>query len=132
MITKKGKKYQLDIRPDGVKGKRIIRLFDTKADAVRAQHKLVSRLSDNQAVQAPLDDRHLTELIQLWYELHGRALKSSVDTKNRLLKLSEVLNNPLARTIDPETIAQYRKIRLGGCPRIGLSNEQPLLGFGEI
>ena len=35
MITKVGNKYRLDIRPQGMNGKRVIRLFKNKADAVR-------------------------------------------------------------------------------------------------
>ena len=112
MITKVGNKYKLDIRPQGMNGKRVIRLFKNKADAVRFQFQLVSRLPDTQAVQAYVDDRQLPELIQLWFDLHGRSLKSAVDTKNRLLKLSELLGNPKARMIDPEALAKYRKLRI--------------------
>jgi len=112
MIIKKGKKYQLDIRPNGSKGKRIIKLFNTKLEAVRYQFDLVSRLSDSQAVQAPLDDRHLSELIIIWFDLHGRSLKSAVDTKQRLIKLSENIGNPKARLFNSSEFALYRKQRL--------------------
>jgi len=112
MITKKGKKYQLDLRPNGSKGKRIIKLFNTKLEAVRYQFDLVSRLSDSQAVQAPLDDRQLSELIFIWFDLHGRSLKSAVDTKNRLLKLAEKLGNPKGRLFNSAEFAIYRKNRL--------------------
>lgn len=112
MIKKQGKKYKLDIRPEGKNGKRIIKLFDTKQEANRYQFELVSRLSDLQAVQAPLDDRHLTDLVHIWFELHGRSLKSSADTKNRLLKLSEKIGNPKARLFNSSEFAVYRKQRL--------------------
>ena len=112
MITKVGKKYKLDIRPQGMDGKRIIRLFKNKADAVRFQYQLVSRLSETKAEQAYVDDRQLPELIQLWFDLHGRSLKSALDTKNRLLKLAETLGNPKAILIDPEALAKYRKLRI--------------------
>ncbi len=112
MITKVGNHYKLDFRPQGTKGKRIIRLFDTKAEAVRFQYKLVSRLTETKAVQAPVDDRQLSELIHTWFELHGRSLKSAVDTRNRLLNLSQLLGNPKARLLDPELLAKYRKQRI--------------------
>lgn len=112
MITKKGTKYELDFRPDGAKGKRIIRLFKLKADAVQFQKNYVSRLSDTQAVQSVVDDRQLNALVQLWFDLHGRSLKSAVDTKNRLLKFSELLGNPSAKYVNPELLAGYRKTRL--------------------
>jgi len=111
-ITKVDKQWKLDIRPEGVKGKRIIKLFPTKGQALQYQNTLVSRLSDTQGVQPLVDDRQLNELIQIWYDLHGRSLKSAVDTKNRLLKLSDYLGNPIARIINPELLAKYRKIRL--------------------
>lgn len=111
MITKDGKKWKLDIRPDGAKGKRIIRLFDTKGQAKQFENTLL-RSSDTQNVGLAFDDRPLSELIQLWYDLHGRSLKSAVDTKNRLLKLACQLGNPIARTINPELLANYRKTRL--------------------
>lgn len=112
MITKVGKKYKLDFRPDGSKGKRVIRLFDFRADAVRFQNECVSRLSDTQAVQAVVDDRQLNDLIKLWFDFHGRSLKSAVDTRNRLLKMSEFLGNPQAKSINPELLAGYRTTRL--------------------
>lgn len=111
MITKDGKKWKLDIRPDGAKGKRITRLFDTKGQAKQFENTLL-RSADMQNIEPALDDRPLSELIQVWYDLHGRSLKSAVDTKNRLLKLSGYLDNPIARTISPELLANYRKVRL--------------------
>lgn len=112
MITKEGNKYKLDFRPDGAKGKRIIRLFPTKLKAREFQNTYVSRLSDTKAVQAIVDDKQLNALVQLWFDLHGRSLKSAVDTKNRLLKLSELLGHPPAKFINPELLAGYRKTRL--------------------
>ncbi|MDI1278643.1 tyrosine-type recombinase/integrase [Methylobacter sp.] len=112
MITKVGKKYQLDFRPDGSKGKRVTRLFKLRADAVQFQQTYVSRLSETQAVQAIVDDRQLNDLIKLWFDFHGRSLKSAVDTRNRLFKLSELLGNPRAKFIDPELLAGYRTTRL--------------------
>lgn len=112
MITKKGNKYELDFRPDGAKGKRIIRLFKLRTDAVQFQKNYVSRLSDTQAVQATVDDRHLTDLIYLWFDLHGRTLKSASKTMKKLIRLSDLLGNPVARLMNPELFASYRACRL--------------------
>lgn len=104
--------YKLDIRPDGAKGKRTIKTFKFKADAVRYERELLSGRLENQVRMDDLDNRHLNELIDLWFELHGRSLKSALDTKNRLLKLSEKLNNPVARLLTSADIAHYRKERI--------------------
>ncbi|MFU8790035.1 MAG: tyrosine-type recombinase/integrase [Methylobacter sp.] len=111
-IKKIDGKYRLDCRPDGVKGKRIIKLFDTKGAALQYQNQLLSGRFDTLADQATVDNRQLTDLINLWFDLHGLSLKSSVDTKNRLLKLSASLGEPSAKLLSPELFAGYRKSRL--------------------
>ncbi|MFZ2449112.1 MAG: tyrosine-type recombinase/integrase [Methylovulum miyakonense] len=104
-------RFKLDIRPDGSTGRRIIKLFKTKSAAIAFERQLFQDKAENQ--QTKQDDRKLNELIELWYELHGRSLKSAADTKNRLLRLSQVLDNPAARLLDSSAIAHYRKERLG-------------------
>ncbi|MEC4749804.1 tyrosine-type recombinase/integrase [Methylomicrobium sp. Wu6] len=111
-IKKVDGKYKLDVRPNGAKGKRVIRLFDSKSQALQYRNQLLSGRLENQADQASFDNLRLNDLIEKWYDLHGRSLKSSLDTKNRLLKLSKILGNPIARTLSPELLADYRKIRI--------------------
>jgi integrase len=111
-IKKVDGKYKLDFRPNGAKGKRVIRLFDSKPQALQYKNQLLSGRLEHQAVQAPCDNLRLNDLIGKWYDLHGRALKSSVDTKNRLLKLSRALGNPIGRTLNPELLADYRRLRI--------------------
>jgi integrase len=89
----------------------VIRLFDTKGEALQFERMTLREVRTIESSQLD-DDRQLNELIQTWYDLHGRSLKSSVDTKNRLIKLSEHLGNPIARIINPELLAKYRKTRL--------------------
>lgn len=111
-IKKIDGQFKVDIRPYGKNGKRFVRVFASRADAVLFRNQLLSGRLDTQAVQAHVDNRQLSDLIQLWFDLHGRSLKSSIDTKNRLFKLSELLGHPVARNINPESVAQYRRKRL--------------------
>jgi site-specific recombinase XerD len=108
MITKDGNKWKLDFRPEGSTGRRIIRLFNTKGEALYFQRQT---LAEKQAIERS-DNRTLTDLINTWYDLHGQSLKSAQDTKNRLLKLTIALDNPIASSVNPEILAQYRKNRL--------------------
>jgi len=99
-------KYLLNIRPHGVKGKHIKRLFKTKQAALNYQrHLLVS-------VESNTDTRTLLQLISLWFDSHGISLKSAIDTKNRLIFISESLKNPVAQTLDPGLFIKYRTDRL--------------------
>lgn len=109
MITKQGKKWKLDFRPNGASGKRVIRLFDTKGMALQYHNTVISQRDSE---QTDIDNRTLNDLINIWYDLHGVGLKSSADRKNRLLKFSERLHNPIASNLDAESFGQYRLDRL--------------------
>lgn len=108
-ITKRDGRYFLDFRPNGLSGKRVQRYFDKRTDAVRYQRELIENPTKP---VAQADSRTLKDLVGLWYDLHGRSLKSSSDTRYRLLKMSDCLGNPLARLLSSEHIAEYRKLRI--------------------
>lgn len=107
MPKKDGNKWKVDMRPDGVKGKRVIRLFDSKAEAAFFEKNLLSGRFEQKS-----DNRRFSELVNLWYDLHGQTLKSADDTKNRLLKISECLNDPVAQKFDVSLFSKYRQDRL--------------------
>lgn len=126
MITKEGNKWKLDIRPNGVKGKRIIRLFDSKGAARQFERMTLGQVERFEII-GTADDRQLDELIELWFNLHGRGLKSAVDRKQRLFKLSAFLGNPIARLVTPQLLSEYRNSRLdAGISPTTLNHE---LGF---
>ena len=100
--------YLLNFRPDGVKGKQVKRLFDTKSAALAYQKKVLSEHG-----QVAKDKRTFADLVNLWFDYHGHSLKSAVDTKNRLLAFSAALGNPLAVVVDGALFAKYRQLRLG-------------------
>lgn len=106
-ITKQGDSYRLDIYPEGRKGKRVVRLFSTKNEARKYQKSLLSGI-----IPDAHDNRRLSELIELWYELHGRSLKSAIDTCQRLKRIAIVINNPEIKHFTVETFANYRKERI--------------------
>jgi len=106
-ITRVGDKFRLDIRPDGLSGRRIRKLFNTRKEAKLFERDFLLGQSS-----AKSDDRRLSEFVDLWFELHGRSLKSSVDTRDRLLKLSVFLGNPVLRLFSVSDFANYRKRRI--------------------
>jgi len=106
-IKKVDGKYQVDCRPFGSAGKRVVRLFSSKSEANYFQNNLLSSLEPHKK-----DTTLLGELIGQWYQLHGKSLKSSLDTKNRLLAFSVALKNPIAFELTANDYASYRSDRL--------------------
>ncbi len=101
-------KYLLSIRPWGAKGKQVRKQFTTKQKAINYQKKLLAQEQN----EIKTDTRTLIELIDLWFFAHGQTLKSSIDTKNRLLAVANCLDNQVAMHLKPEDYINYRTARL--------------------
>ncbi|PCD01075.1 tyrosine-type recombinase/integrase [Halopseudomonas pelagia] len=137
-------------RPDGrwladcqpIRGQRFRKLFKTKAEALRYE----AYINANKAVdpswnpKSP-DRRRLSELVDLWFDLHGHMLKDGKRRKSKLDALCVRLRNPVAALLDPSTYAHDRRIRAesGTTPKT-LNNElgylravyNELRGLGQI
>lgn len=123
-VTKQGDKWKADIRPDGVKGRRYIRLFDRKAEAVQFEKKLLAGKIETDAD----DKRTLNELIKLWHDSHGKNLNSGMGTYKRLCAYSRSVGDPVAKEHKISDFALYRNRRLNaGISPVTLNRELSLL-----
>lgn len=129
--------WRVDAQPGGRKGKRIRKTFKLKADAVQFERSLlaggVEALSP--APSPGTDERRLSDLVKLWFDLHGVNLKASGDTYRRLLAMSEAMGNPLASEVNAGMFADYRAKRIGqGIKPNTLNRERSYLAavFGEL
>lgn len=128
--------WLVDIQPGGRGCKRYRKTLATKAEALRWEAFVT-----NKAIKTPdwepdkRDTRRLNELLQLWYDHHGKTLKAHQDTFNWLCLISQRLNNPYAYTITPELFSEYRKQRLAdGLTANGVNREHAYLrsAFNEL
>ncbi|MGR8934851.1 MAG: phage integrase [Gammaproteobacteria bacterium] len=123
-VTKIGNKWKADIRPDGIKGKRYIRLFVRKAEALQFEKKLLAG-----KIETAVDDsRTLNELIKLWYDSHGKNLNSGKGTLKRLYAYAQCVGNPIASQHKVSEFSLYRNKRLNaGITPVTLNRELSLL-----
>lgn len=99
---------------NGRDGKRIRKQFKTRAEAIAFEQYTLDESKVKPWLGKKKDNRRLNELIDLWYNLHGRSLN---DRKGRLGKLNIIcngLNNPIAADITAKDWAHYRNSRLEG------------------
>lgn len=99
-----------------IKGKRVRRWFETKAEASRFFNELKrqnSPLADLVAVRRENPQR-LSELVELWFDLHGQTLSTGLKIRSCLLWACEVMGDPLARNFTLDDFSDYRKKRLNG------------------
>ena len=113
MVKKTSKGWLVDVRPTGVSGKRYRRLFKVKADAFRWESYIFINKQNNEEWEPKSKDaRFLSDLIELWYDLHGVNLKDGFPRKRKLLLIAEGMGNPYARDVSSSAFASYRQARL--------------------
>lgn len=133
-------RWLADVQP--IRGQRFRKLFDTKAEALRYETFILANKTKDAAWNpAAVDRRKLSELVTLWYDLHGHMLKDGSRRKIRLDAMCLRLRNPMAAKLDASAYAHDRRIRSesGTSPKT-LNNElgylravfNELRGLGQI
>lgn len=125
MIRKSSSGWHVDIQPAGRGGKRYRKTFKVKADALHWEAAIRAKATNDRGFQLPRkDSRRLSELVQLWYDLHGINLKSSGDTYRRLMALTNTLGDPVASALTSKQFAEYRASRIAEGLSAGTLNRE--------
>ncbi|WP_333881260.1 tyrosine-type recombinase/integrase [Atlantibacter hermannii] len=120
-------KWLCDVYLDGRDGKRIRKKFATKGEAIAFESHTLEEANKKPWLTEKEDRRKLSEIIDLWYQLHGRSL---ADQKGRLGKLNIIcrgLNDPIASQLTAKDWAHYRNNRLSGFIENGYKTSQKSL-----
>nr|WP_269809314.1 tyrosine-type recombinase/integrase [Enterovibrio nigricans] len=81
--------------------------FNLKMDALAYENKVALQ----RKIKASFDNRRLSELIDLWHKLHGKALKDGLRRYKLLYRMAERVNNPIATQFTSDVFAHYRQER---------------------
>ena len=134
-ISKQSDGYHLvEMYPFGRGGRRIRKRFSTQAEALRFEAYIGKKAKDEGWLEELNDTERLNDLIETWYNLHGQALTDGLKRKAKLLALSKMIGNPLARKFDKSQFATYRKLRLEKVSVKTVNNEQTYINalFNEL
>lgn len=107
-------KWICECYPSGRSGKRVRKQFATKGEAVAFEKHTMTEVEAKPWLGGKDDNRLLSELIQLWYELHGITLTGSELMHQNLLRLCEGLGDPVAADITIFDVSDYRRKRITG------------------
>ncbi|USR41292.1 tyrosine-type recombinase/integrase [Ectopseudomonas hydrolytica] len=106
-------RWKVDVEP--VKGKRFRKTLKTKAEAQRFEAKCRTEcIQPRDWNPKPKDNRHLTEVIQRWYDLHGHAITSGKRRMNVLKLMAKRLRDPIARKLNGSAVVDLRRRELEG------------------
>ncbi|HCE6453184.1 tyrosine-type recombinase/integrase [Pseudomonas aeruginosa] len=130
-VRKDGKTWTADFYENGRSGRRIRKKgFATKSAAIRYEQDFFAVKGET---GRPLDDR-LSDLVKVWYDLHGCTLKDGKQRLARCVALAKRLGNPLAFEFDSLAWARYRQRRLTEVKPETVNHEQRYLSavFSEL
>ncbi len=100
-------RWRVDVEP--VKGKRFRKTLKTKAEAMRFEATCRAKCSEsNDWAPRPKDKRRLSELVELWFDLHGVSLSDGVRRVAILRACAKAMGDPIARLVDGAKIAATR------------------------
>ncbi|WP_286976888.1 tyrosine-type recombinase/integrase [Pseudomonas sp.] len=100
-------RWRVDVEP--IKGKRYRKTLKTKGEAQRFESTCRSKsIETPNWSPKPKDRRRLSELVQLWFDLHGVALTDGVRRFAILKACADFMGNPVALKVDGAAIASVR------------------------
>ncbi|MBA0180359.1 tyrosine-type recombinase/integrase [Pectobacterium carotovorum] len=97
--------------PYGRDGKRIRKQFATRGEALSYERRL---MADKKGIDTTTSNITLKDLVQRWYDMHGKTLSSGDSRYTKLLAICERLGDPFAIDVDKNMFAVYRERRLKG------------------
>ena len=113
MIKKTPTGWLVDIQPGGRGKKRYRKILETKAEALRWEAWIATKITQEPEWNPPKKDtRRLSDLIEIWHESHGKQLKDSKHRLNILKHFAERVGNPPATEFSAAQFVSYRTQRL--------------------
>ncbi|GKW43262.1 recombinase [Pectobacterium carotovorum subsp. carotovorum] len=107
-------KWLCECYPNGRDSRRIRKTFNTKGEAESFETYTMREVEDKPWLGEKEDRRNLSELIELWNNLHGQALSASKSRMGKLRIICNGLGDPVASKLTAKDWAHYRDKRLRG------------------
>lgn len=108
-------RYKVDVRPEGREGARVRKVFRTKNEAMTFENSIMGEGARGTfEKKKKRDERRLSSLVTLWFDLHGQTLKRGEERKRALESMVERMGDPLAVEFNTAHFTTYRSERLAG------------------
>ena len=104
-IKKTGKQWKIDFR---IGEKRYRHTASTKLECIQYRDQ---QITDSKKKKPDHDDRHLEELINIWYEARGVELADNERTRKNLMRFCSALNNPVAQKVTAKDWHRFKKLK---------------------
>lgn len=107
--------WLVDCRPEGRDGPRVRRKVQTKGEATFIERLIMGDGARGEfEKKSQRDARRLSDLVDLWYSLHGQTLKRGEERQRALQAMAERMGDPQAVDFTASHFTKYRAERLSG------------------
>ncbi|WP_299136778.1 tyrosine-type recombinase/integrase [uncultured Vibrio sp.] len=111
-IKKDGDKWLVDLRPSGRSGKRFRRKFDKKSEALAYEKHILSTHHNKEWLGLPVDKRHLSELVEIWWTKSGQLKRTALDYRKKVDLICRELDDPKVSHINTTLISNWQLKRM--------------------
>ena len=125
--------FTADIRQD--RKRRHTKRFKTKIEAARYERHFLNEIDAGKVWQPNQKDRRkLSELINIWFELHGQNLRNGQRRTMLLHNTAKALGDPIAKDFNANDFSHYRSKRLKTVQPKTINNEKTYISsvFNEL
>ncbi|ARF52013.1 phage integrase [Pantoea stewartii] len=112
IIKQEDGRYLVDLRPKGISGRRIRRIFQRKSEAVAFQRHVQAHAESLEWAGGPSDRRLLSGLLDAWWLLHGQTMENGATERRHLQKTVRHLGNLPVNRLNRKMLAAHRSDRL--------------------
>ena len=105
------KPWLCECYPQGRNGKRFRKRFATKGEATAYENFTMREVDDKPWMGSKPDSRRLSELLEVWWSIHGNTIKSGEKMYRKLSMIIRELGDPIATTFTSADYLTYRAHR---------------------
>ena len=106
------KPWLCECYPQGRNGKRVRKRFATKGEATSYEQFIMREVNDKPWLGDKPDHRRLSDLLDTWWLMHGKTVKTGHRSYRVLNKTIEMLGNPIASQLTASDYLNYRANRV--------------------
>ncbi len=106
------KPWLCECYPQGRAGKRVRKRFATKGEAVAFEQFTMREVNDKPWLGEKPDHRRLSELLEVWWQVHGHTIKSGKTIHRKTALTIKELGDPIASTFTARQYLDFRASRI--------------------
>jgi hypothetical protein len=120
------KPWLCECYPQGRTGKRVRKRFATKGEAIAFEQFTMREVDDKPWLGDKPDHRRLSELLEVWWQVHGHTIKSGKTIHRKTALTIKELGDPIASTFTARHYLEFRASRQSHVSKHGVQSLSPI------